>query len=297
MKILIGNNPESLALALSIYENTATVEAEYGDIVVERSVLTLAHHGPRSDNECPCLFHNCYSDQLMGVLPVSIGQKWTGFDAIGVSHFDLDTLGGVLAVIGRKETVSDFWEIAAYVDIYGPHRIGDYPKDMLNRFDAFWAWSEKNRLFAPRDGSIMDCTEFFFEAERILNLIFNGDHELIEAGNEWAYNLMELNINSIKETLKTPEGINIVIRITDGPFVNAMYQIADSDLIADCVIGFNKKFGSFTLSFERPGIGNACEIMQAAFGPAAGGHAGIAGSPRGKALTYQAVENIIAHIR
>lgn len=32
----------------------ATVEAEYGDDVVEGEILTLAHHGSRSNNPAPC---------------------------------------------------------------------------------------------------------------------------------------------------------------------------------------------------------------------------------------------------
>ena len=32
----------------------ATVEAEYGNNVVEGTKVTLAHHGPRSNNPAPC---------------------------------------------------------------------------------------------------------------------------------------------------------------------------------------------------------------------------------------------------
>ena len=66
----------------------ATVEAEYGDECLEGTMATLAHHGPRSNNPAPC------NTPDVPVLPP--------FATVVVSHIDLDTLGGIYALQGRK---------------------------------------------------------------------------------------------------------------------------------------------------------------------------------------------------
>lgn len=72
----------------------STVEAEYGDkCVVGRGGETLAHHGSRSINPAPCLFDNI-SGRAHGT--------------IIVSHLDLDAVGGILALDGRKPEDEQF---------------------------------------------------------------------------------------------------------------------------------------------------------------------------------------------
>lgn len=190
MKIFISNN----ASALKATNPTHTVEAEYGQTVVEGSIATLAHHGQRSDQPCSCLGDN---------LP-----KFSN-PVIAVSHFDLNTLGGVMRCLGVKDYDGPgeedlFWQVAALVDTHGIHKLGeiqdilwrkatahvstgtsafndadyffgcewDYTVESLN---AFWAWSESHHLFTPRDGSIQDVTEVFMEAIRVVNLLIEGD--------------------------------------------------------------------------------------------------------------------------
>ena len=106
MKILISANPEALKKELDNFSKTVTVEAEYGSVVVEGTELTLAHHGDRSGNPAPCLH-----------------EGKVDCDAIGLSHVDLDAMGGVLAVCGRKPVAPSFWELAAFVDVNGPHKL------------------------------------------------------------------------------------------------------------------------------------------------------------------------------
>jgi hypothetical protein len=66
-------------------------------------------------------------------------------------------------------------------------------------------------------------------------------------------------------------------------------------VVCEAVIAFNTKSGSITLSFaEETDPRNACELMQAVFGPEAGGHKGIAGSPRGVRQTLAAIPPIVA---
>jgi hypothetical protein len=268
-KIIIANNADALQTALLKKSRTATVEAEYGQTVVEGSVVTLAHHAKEwQGHPCPCLAESNLELKL---------------DAIGVSHFDLDTLGGFLAVLGRKPKADRFWACAAHVDIHGVHRLSEC-REINNitrhRLNAFWAWSEANRLFPPRGGSAEDCTEFFLEAERVLNLILSNDDALMTAGKKWAANKAALNESSFKNLTLTPMG-SVAVRESPGDFVNHLYS-TPAGIVANAVIAYNSKTRAITLSFEAGGDGtrDACKIMQDAFGPEAGGHRGIAGSPR-----------------
>ena len=56
--VLISNNADNLEATLKTFNRTATVEAEYGERVVEGTEFTMAHHGPRAHNMCPCLYNN-----------------------------------------------------------------------------------------------------------------------------------------------------------------------------------------------------------------------------------------------
>ena len=53
--VLLSKDPYTLKINLSKYQRTATVEAEYGDIVIEGTVITLAHHVRKyKHNPPPC---------------------------------------------------------------------------------------------------------------------------------------------------------------------------------------------------------------------------------------------------
>ena len=63
----------------------------------------------------------------------------------------------------------------------------------------------------------------------------------------------------------------------------------------DYVIVFNRKFGSITMSSKAgvKGEKNMATIMKAVFGEEAGGHKGIAGTPRGKIYTLEDASNLL----
>lgn len=292
VRIIIANNPE----ALSSVAPTHSIEAEFGDVVVEGSVLTLAHHGPRSGNPAPC--EHCATKAELVT---------DDSDAV-VSHFDLDTLGGVLAIMGIKGNENDvFWRIAAYVDTHGIHKLQDWPYfegmrrleywDDDESFDydrvadaqadldfylpylnAFWAWSESNRLFAPRDGAAQDCTAFFMNAVAAITAILAEDPELapapyLAAGEAWA---------AAKDRLEADSFVTVrsgVILRESPQFVNHLYCHSGKSYKA--VVAFNPEKLTVTVSLADPLPGVSCrEIVQALWGPEAGGHDGIAGGPR-----------------
>lgn len=295
VRVVLSNNADNLESALRAAEKdgweSATVEAEYGNRVITGSWATLAHHADGwREKPCPCLDRG-------------EGRTWPAPSrlVIGVSHFDLDTLGGVLAFLDLRGSINPneddlsalFWHGAAFIDTAGPHHIGHLDRSIHSFLQAFWAWSEDHRLIAPRDGSVIDVTSFFQDAEDALFQILNGDEAFHKAGREWAKSKTELEQKSFVSVFKFGEFSGLV-RQSSGKFVNAMY---DHDGWAyDAIIGHNSETGAITLSFERPGLGNAREIMKSVFGPEAGGHEGIAGTPRGVEFSLTDAMKIIQEL-
>lgn len=280
-RFLISSNKTNLAAALAETGGpTATVEAEYGDDVVPGTALTLAHHGPRSANPCPCLANNGLVDQ--GTL-----EKLT----VGLSHLDLDTVGGCAALMGNKPFAPSFWELAAFVDIYGPHKLGQSgaSAEDVRRLYAWWAWSEANRVEVPRDGSVKDVTTQVLEAIRTVGLVMTGAPWIMLRGDAFKAELEKLNAESLVDVIeaKCADGVKLVAMRVSAKFVNAMYALPDGR-IAHAVVAMRTPTRSINVSFADVPTGtNARDIVQELWGPEAGGHAGIAGSPRGKAMTVR----------
>jgi hypothetical protein len=279
MRFLISNNAAALQTALAAFGRTATVEAEYGDVCVPGSALTLAHHGSRAANPAPCAAPNGCGD---------------GIEAVGLSHLDLDALGGCIALLGRKPEVGSFWELAEFVDVRGPHRLAEAgaSEENLARLHAFWAWSAEHLVFPPRNGGVLDITKEVEAAEAALNRILGGDADLLAAGAAFKAAGEALNAASLVEVVG-----DVLLRQHEG-FVNHLYAAPDG-AAAKAVVGFNPATGSVTVSFaDTPPAGGAVKIVQELWGPLAGGHAGIAGSPRGEVLTLddarKAVEAVLA---
>jgi hypothetical protein len=76
-------------------------------------------------------------------------------------------------------------------------------------------------------------------------------------------------------------------------FVNALYTTPHG-YEAKVLIAFNPKVGSVTISMPRPNERLNCrEAMQEVFGPLAGGHATIAGTPRGVSHSWSDVDKLV----
>lgn len=265
ISFVLSSNPVALTAALE-GKASATVEAEYGDACVEGSILTMAHHGPRTGQRAPCSYSN------------GCGE---GIEVVGLSHIDLDTLGGCMAILGCKPEAPSFWKLAEFVDLNGAHKIvqsGATPED-IRRLYAFWAWSRNFRAFPNRDGSTSDVTDKVIEGVKIIGLILTDNVELLAAGDSYAKTDAELNKTSFVEVIG-----DVIVRVS-GQFVNHLY--ADPDGTAyKAVVAYTTTTGSVTVSFaDAPKGKNAREIVQEIWGDLAGGHAGIAGSPRGSRMT------------
>jgi len=163
--------------------------------------------------------------------------------------------------------------------------------------NAWWAFSEspKGRVFAPRDGSAVevDLSEHLRVLRTLLVPVPDQEGkvswedparlELIEAGRQWAASKAQLDQDSLVQDLGS-----VLIRQSD-QFVNHLYRQAQA------VVSFNTKFESVTVSLADPIPGISCrDLVQGLWGPEAGGHAGIAGSPRGQAMTLADARELAA---
>jgi hypothetical protein len=183
----IASNPE----ALEGIRPDATVEAEFGDITVQGQSYTLAHHGKNSDNPCPCL--------------AQIPRPLREGSHVGVSHFDLDTLGGILRLAGYLpgggaygSTVDKmFWRLVAEVDVRGYHHLDDILLEIqadtdnigicmwvLRAYHAWCAWFEEHR-YPLKHSEAVDCTGFIRDSAYFILNLLDGDKEAFRKGDEW----------------------------------------------------------------------------------------------------------------
>jgi hypothetical protein len=274
--------PEMARAALAIATKTGSCENTYGSILVPGTVITADHHVPWL-RECrsPC---------------VSVPNADLKLDLIGVSHFDWDCLGGVLAMQGRKPNNCN-WDLVEFIDLNGPHRLHQFEGASERNIaicNAFWSWSQKNRTPFIKPFEAWDATEFFKKAEEALLAILAEDAELLGAGYQFEHDMKTLSRSSLVEHVD-----GVMIRKTTGPFVNALYNNLETGKIAKAVVGYNEKMGTITLSFEEGDSQplSAVEIMQELYGKESGGHHGIAGSPRSGGLTMKDAERLSSIIR
>jgi len=287
MRVLLSNNPDSLRAALSEYKNFAVVEAEFGgaEVMGSSDSITLNHH-VRPERQCPCLFRTAdFPAEVRG-----------NVEAVGISHFDLDTLGGLMALRGTKpEGHQDFWRLAAFVDLNGPHAVENQAMDAYRQLAAVWAWSQKNRLFAERDGSVTDVTDFVAKAEQAMLRILNMDADLMREGATLTHEEALLNASSFRTAFNmffdTARPVLAVVRVSD-KFTNHLYR--HEGLVADLVVALNTTSGAITVSRRDGTVAVDCrQLVQTFWGELAGGHAGIAGSPRGQVLTQSDLETFV----
>lgn len=279
----------SLTDAQAVETPILTVEAEYGSTVVEGTLYTAAHHQPsgpfeRGVNPAPC------NDSRIPVVDK---------DAIVlVSHFDLDTAAGCLRALGGgfghlfAPEYDPFWRLAEAVDLEGPHKarhLGGSEQDIL-RLLAYDAWAESELPRLPREGT-HDVTEMVTAAGNTLTRVLTGDEAALDLGRKYMADEDKLN----NESFETTYAGEIILRVVKDPrsFVNHLYTTPDGRLMK-AVVTMNSGNQSITISLADPVPGLNCrELVQQLWGPEAGGHPGIAGSPRGQKMTGDQAEDVI----
>ena len=283
-KILLA---PTLEAAKSIDYPEASVEAEYGEECVRGRMVTLAHHTREyQGNPAPC-------NSAVDILPDG--------SAILISHIDLDTLGGIFALTGRKRENREFWEAAEFIDLNGSHHIHELPGVIQEKLNAFYAFETMMREQARLSGrypfkTLTDVTEDvesrWIAIDAILDLSHPEHDEMIRRGVEW-----NRKITKKVESKLVCEVCGIREFITDGVFCSASYYSPRQGRIMPATISYNTVSNAITVSFADQGEKiNARDFVQTEWGDKAGGHAGIAGSPRGKKMDitdfYQAAERL-----
>ena len=254
---------------------TASVEAEYGENVIKGEQVTLAHHTKEyANNPAPCNTPN---------VPVLEDGS-----TIVISHVDLDTLGGIAALLGMKKDDSEFWRAAEFLDLNGVHHLHEVPETVQEQYLAYTAWSEQHR--GTRIMEPTDVTESVMERVEVLDKVIDRDPEMIEAGKKWNEEIEE----AIEKCLVFENDNIRVFNSESGVFCNAAYYSPNKKKIIPATVSLNGKFKSVTMAladggkeFQRLGMPTSKEIVQELWGMEAGGHPGIAGSPRGKEMTKE----------
>jgi hypothetical protein len=264
MKFVMSTDPERLLEYLKRSQHTATVEAEYGDVLVPGTVITMAHHGIHAGQPAPCSYPNgC-------VAPDAV-------ELVGLSHFDLDTIGGCMALLGTKTDTPGFWELAEFVDLNGPHKLqqSGASAENVRRLYAFWAWHQESNVRAPQDGSVIDVTHMIESASLVIECICADNADYLADGDDLRVAGEVLNAGTFIEMCD-----GVVLRV-GSVFMNHLYSTPNG-LLAEAVVAFNTVTGGITVSFADTVKGRSARVLlQSLFGVHAGGHDGIAGSPRG----------------
>lgn len=301
--IIASRDPASLAHALQAADGlTATVESEFGDILVPGH-FTLAHHGPgRKHLPPPC----CWP---AGALP----RNHTDIEVIGVSHLDLDTLGGIIALQGGKNAESvfgdavaelAFWPLAAFLDVAGPHRIEEgiamIPggEGAARQIRAYWAWARSHKIQWPpmQADAVVDVTALVQEHINVLGRILKDDENYLVDGDRMLEEEKALNSSSFMRVASGGPGFKVVVRVADG-FVNHLYTTPTGEVCQGC-LALNTQTGAVTLSWADPDNSpdSAACIMRGVFGPEAGGHAGIAGTPRNQRYGLADLDKVLDYL-
>ncbi len=286
----------------------ATVEAEYGNEVIEGNRITLAHHTERySKNPAPCNTH-------VDPLPKN--------STIVVSHLDLDSIGGIASLMGIKTENKEFWDLAEFIDLNGLHRLGEYKgqnaKGAKISYLLYNAYQSNNKL--PKITEITDITDTVLQHIEMVDRSIIKDEQLVEQAREWK---QERN-KKISDSLIYENEYFRIFYAKNGEFCSDSYYSKKYNRIVPCTIVMNGKDKSITLALEDGGKSlqeqqliknkptnkfenffrklfnqkqdiepsSAKDIVQHLWGNEAGGHIGIAGSPRGQEMTLENFNDI-----
>jgi len=281
-----------------------TVEAEYGAHVWEGTAYTAAHHqkdGPYAGRH---LLAHAATGRPSPCNDPHIPVLQSGL--IGVSHLDLDTIGGVLRadpVRAHTHFGSDtqaFWDLAEAVDTRGAHRLPELCQEevLLRRLHGFWAWSKTAPRFDFKH--VHDVSGVIDAAALVLLELFVDDPARIGAGAAFVAGEAALNARSYVHGTYIHADGGVILRHTESAsdFVNHLYR-SPSGALADGVVAWNREKGSITISVSDPdALGVDCRaLVQSLWGPESGGHAGIAGGPREVRFGFGEADRAVAVLR
>lgn len=160
----------------------------------------------------------------------------------------------------------------------------EYIQDKLNAFEAY-----SEPILRTHYDKITDVTNQVYRLADAITYILepmlsksNRYKFLIENGKEWA----EEKDRIIEERLVS-ETANVRLFVSDGVFCSSAYYSPKQNMIIPGIVVYNFNNKSITISFSDDVNISACDVAQYLWGPEAGGHKGIAGSPRGMEMEYE----------
>lgn len=295
IKVYLAPSYEQAEEFAKTHKIAATVEAEYGVDYVEGLRYTFAHHEDRSYNCAPCI----------GDKDVSTHGTLQDGDIVLISHIDLDTIGGIMELKGTKpqqsvpvygleNEIDPFWYSAAYIDVNGLHKEYDLPDYAVDQLHAYYAWAQ----IQPEENytEVTDVTNIVKAHEARIKTVLSQTLEskkAIEEGREWK----DKDTDDIEKQL-VKEDKDIRVFVTEGPFCSSAYYSPTQEAVIPATVTLNLKKEAITVAFEDGGKNaSAREIVQALWGPKAGGHDGIAGSPRGQKMTREDLNKAVEKVR
>lgn len=299
----------TLELALTTRPDV-TIEAEFGSHVMCGSQATFAHVPSAAHNPAPCA-----DPDVDGSCPDG--------GVILLSHLDLDSIGGALrAMVACPAPWATFWTVAGAIDVRGPHRIDaaiahvqatsgitsaarptprfighdalpmawtdHQTAEVVTAIRAFWAWA-RSRPRLPRD-VVTDVTAEVLEAGRVLDLLISNDpgeeaHALRTAGQQALAAEDAQEAASLRRVVQHGS-VRIAVREADH-FVAHLHR-AGADTNIQGTVSRDTRSGAITIAVADPIPGVSCAaVARSLWGPTAGGHAGIAGSPRGQVMPIE----------
>lgn len=253
---------------------TATVEAEYGEKVIQGEQVTLAHYAKEYENN-PALYNTLN-------VPVLDDDS-----TIIVSHLNLDTIEGIAALIGRKKEESEFWKTVEFIGLNGSHNLFQVEEEAREKYIAYQAYQINHRK--PKFTEITDVTAIVLEHLKIIDRIIDGDKTLIQEGIKWA----EETKRKIEECLVFENDNVRVFNSPEGVFCSEAYYSEKQGKVIPSTVTRNGKSKSVTVAMADGGKKvSAKELVQELWGNEAGGLLRIAGSPRGQEMTEKDMQQL-----
>ena len=259
------------------------IEAEYGDKDISdviSGVISLSHHGNKSDNLPPCErwdLRGQFKDNTLFIF----------------SHLDADSVLGWMICEGTLNDTPDnrtITNIIGYIDVNGPHKAHEHPQYHQYRdviVSIILSIAEHRR-----DVSNDNFTEVLRQVRDEILKILRGDRKIIvkyveksKQDDEEAFNALDKNL-SIKDKLHVfiaHKGFGYKYVIEHPQWISS----------ADCTLQYNTKFNAVTLACADEltatrlfGDEGVIGPLKEFFGEGSGGRIAIGGSPRDKKIEY-----------
>jgi len=160
-------------------------------------------------------------------------------------------------------------------------------EETRKKYIAYQAYQANHRN--PRFTEITDVTDIVLEHLEIIDRVIDGDKALTQEGIKWD----EETKKKIEACLVFENDNVRVFNSPEGIFCSASYYSEKQGKVIPSTVTRNGKFKSLTVAMADGGKKvSAKELVQALWGNEAGGHQGIAGSPRGQEMTEKDMKQL-----